>query len=42
MWDKYYSKDKLLVQSANFRGSFGWRDILKLLSKFKGLAMVSL
>jgi len=40
VWDKYYSRDRLPIFVINFRGSFWWRDILKLLTQFKGLAMV--
>ena len=40
VWDKYYSRNRLPVHSVNFKGSFWWRDILKLLSLFKDLAPV--
>jgi len=30
------------MQGTNFRGSFWWRDILKLLTQFKGIAVVSI
>lgn len=42
VWDKYYTLDRLPVQSSDFRGSFWWKDLLKLLNQFKGLAVVSL
>jgi hypothetical protein len=42
VWDKYYSNGKLPRLSNSFRGSFWWRDILKLLDSFKGLAMVQI
>jgi len=42
VWDKYYSRNRLPVHSNAFRGSFWWRDLLKLLAKFKGLAVVSI
>lgn len=38
VWENYYSNGELPGQ--NHRGSFWWRDILKLLDKFKGLARV--
>jgi hypothetical protein len=41
VWDKYYAGGKLLIQSLNFRGSFWWRDNLKILTQFKGIAMVT-
>jgi hypothetical protein len=41
VWTKYYSRDKLPVAGTTFRGSFWWRDILKLIDQFKGIAMVS-
>ena len=39
IWDKHYRNDKL-PNSTTPRGSFWWRDILKLLEKFKGMASV--
>jgi hypothetical protein len=39
VWDNYYRNGKLPGQ--NKKGSFWWRDIVKLLNKFKGLASVS-
>jgi hypothetical protein len=42
VWNRYYSDGKLSYQTTNFRGSFWWRDILKLLTSFKGMAMVSI
>jgi hypothetical protein len=38
VWEKHYSNGKL--PSHTKKGSFWWRDILKLLDKFKGLASV--
>ena len=40
IWEKYYSNGQLPVSIP--RASFWWRDILKLLSSFKGLASVQL
>lgn len=40
VWEKYYSTGKLPGSSK--KGSFWWRDILKLLSKFKGMARVEI
>jgi hypothetical protein len=39
VWDKHYRNDKL-PSSTTPRGSFWWRDVLKLLDKFKGMASV--
>lgn len=39
IWEKYYSNGKLPGTSKV--GSFWWRGIVKLLSKFKGMARVS-
>jgi hypothetical protein len=39
IWDKHYRNGKL-PSSTTPRGSFWWRDILKLLKKFKGMASV--
>jgi hypothetical protein len=41
VWTRYYSRNKLPVTGVTFRGSFWWRDILKLTDQFKGIAMVS-
>jgi hypothetical protein len=41
VWDKYYSDGKLPYLASNLRVSFWWRDLLKLLDSYKGLAMVS-
>ena len=41
VWTKYYSRHRLPVGGVTFRGSFWWRDILKLIDQFKGIAMVS-
>jgi hypothetical protein len=38
IWENYYSNEKLPDHRA--KGSFWWRSILKLLTKFKGIAMV--
>ena len=37
VWDKHYQDEKL--RSHIKKGSFWWRDNLKLLDKFKGLAI---
>ena len=39
IWDKHYRNDRLPNSTAP-RGSFWWRDILKLLDKYKGMASV--
>lgn len=39
VWEKYYSNGAL--PSSKKRGSFWWRDLLKLLDSFKGMAMVN-
>jgi hypothetical protein len=39
VWAQYYSRDKLPGQHK--KGSFWWRDIVSLLPKFKGLAMLT-
>jgi hypothetical protein len=41
VWTKYYSRARLPIAGATFRGSFWWRNILKLIDQFKGMAMVS-
>jgi hypothetical protein len=38
VWEKHYSNGKL--PNHIMRGSFWWRDILKLLDKFKGISSV--
>lgn len=38
MWEKYYNDGKL--PSHIKKGSFWWRDVLKLLENFKGMASV--
>jgi hypothetical protein len=38
IWENYYNNGKLPDHRA--KGSFWWRSILKLLTKFKGIAMV--
>jgi hypothetical protein len=40
IWESYYSSGKLPGTSKV--GSFWWRDVLKLLDKFKGMARVSI
>jgi hypothetical protein len=42
VWNRYYSDGKLPRLTSNFRGSFRWRDLLKLLDPFKGMAMVTI
>ena len=39
VWEKYYKNGRLPNHIK--RGSFWWRDILKLLDKFKDIASVS-
>jgi hypothetical protein len=39
VWEYYYENGCL--PSSTKKGSFWWRDILKLLDKFKGIAMVN-
>lgn len=41
IWGQYYIRDKLPCFRRVSRGSFWWRDILKLQVHFKGMAMVS-
>lgn len=41
VWHRYYAEGCLPKLVSNFRGSFLWKDILKLLDSFKGMAMVS-
>lgn len=40
VWEKHYKNGKLPNHIK--RGSFWWRDVLKLLDKFKGMAAVTL
>lgn len=40
LWEKYYENRKLPGDSK--KGSFWWRDVLKLLDKFKGMARVQI
>lgn len=40
VWEKYYKNGKLPDHIR--RGSFWWRDILKLLDTYKGMAMINL
>jgi hypothetical protein len=39
VWEKYYSNGKL--PNHTLKGSFWWRDILRLLNLFKGLSSVT-
>jgi hypothetical protein len=39
IWEQYYNSGKLPANSK--KGSFWWRDVLKLLDKFKGMAKVT-
>jgi hypothetical protein len=39
VWEKYYSNGRLPGNSR--QGSFRWKDVLKLLEKFKGMAKVN-
>lgn len=39
VWEKYYANGKLPNHTK--KGSFWWKDVLKLLDKFKGMASVS-
>ena len=39
VWEKYYSNGRLPGNSR--QGSFWWKDVLKLLEKFKGMAKVN-
>ena len=39
IWEKYYSNGRLPNHVK--KGSFWWKDVLKLLDKFKGMASVS-
>ena len=40
VWESYYAVASL--PSMSKKGSFWWKDILKLLDKFKGVAKVEL
>lgn len=40
VWEKYYSNGSL--PSSQKKGSFRWRDILKLLDAYKEMAMVNI
>jgi hypothetical protein len=40
IWEKYYANGRLPGTSR--LGSFWWRDVLKLLTSFKGLSRVIL
>jgi hypothetical protein len=40
LWEKYYNSGKL--PNTSKKGSFWWKDILKLLTKFKGMAAVEI
>lgn len=41
IWDKHY-RDGKLPSTTTPKGSFWWRDLLKLLDKFKGMASVTI
>jgi hypothetical protein len=41
VWHRYYAEGCLSKLVSNLRGSFLWKDILKLLDSFKGMTMVS-
>jgi hypothetical protein len=41
IWDKHYTNGKL-PDIRMPKGSFWWRDVLKLLHKFKGMASVTI
>lgn len=40
IWEKHYKNGKLPGQVK--KGSFWWRDVLKLLSKFKDMAVIQI
>jgi hypothetical protein len=40
VWEHYYSRNNLPSRHRHFRGSFWWRDILKLLNSYKEMASV--
>lgn len=42
VWDRYYLGGKLSRLTNNFKGSFCWKDILKLLDSYKGMAMANI
>jgi hypothetical protein len=42
VWDHYYSRNRLPVLGRTIRGSFWWRDILKLLDSYKSFARVNI
>jgi hypothetical protein len=41
VWDRYYPDGKLPKLTSRFKGSYWWRDILKLLDSYKGIAMAN-
>jgi hypothetical protein len=41
VWDHYYSRNNLPTAQRPFRGSFWWRDILKVLEDFKKMARIT-
>jgi hypothetical protein len=41
VWDHYYSRNNLPSTDRSPRGSFWWKDILKLLDSFKEMARIS-
>jgi hypothetical protein len=42
VWDHYYSRNRLPISGRTIRGSFWWRDILKLLDSYKHFARVNI
>lgn len=42
VWRKYYAANRLPALQGPQRGSFWWRDVLKLLQQFKGISVISL
>jgi hypothetical protein len=42
VWDHYYSRNRLPILGRTIRGSFWWRDILKLLDSYKSFARVNI
>ena len=39
VWESYYN-DESLPSSSKRKGSFWWKDILKLIDSFEGMAMI--
>jgi hypothetical protein len=42
VWDYYYFRLNLPTTSRTLRGSFWWKDILKLLDSYKGITRINL